>query len=333
MTMNREGILAKWPLGEQTLHEACARTPRNLTYSEWMHHFPEEPYHRTCPALPTHPSLLDAAGNAARSGDVERARRLTENLHTIEPDLMPDPQKTLLDLARVLVEEGRSLAEEGKTLLAIQRLRAATRLDPEITLDPEVTAKEIAFDAQIEELRSASTSGLMDKAHAALAAAQRAYPEREIHAEVWNDLCWFAIVKGKAFSALADCDRAVASSDGMVLALSHDARGVGRVMTGNWKGAAEDFIKFAELAEPLARQDDHAELAALEVARRGWASELEAGRDPLGDLDLEDLNNELSFLRREAGLANYFHMREFDPEVFNNILRRVTGAGNGSHTE
>ena len=33
--------------------EACARLPRNLTQEEWRQYLGDEPYHPTCPNLPT----------------------------------------------------------------------------------------------------------------------------------------------------------------------------------------------------------------------------------------------------------------------------------------
>jgi WD40 repeat protein len=40
-----------WSIND-LISEACKRTPRNFTYSEWIYYFPDEKYRATCPNLP-----------------------------------------------------------------------------------------------------------------------------------------------------------------------------------------------------------------------------------------------------------------------------------------
>jgi WD40 repeat protein len=55
-----------WRLAD-LVDEACARVTRNLTLEEWRLHLQDEPYRRTCPNLPQHPSTLAPLLERARS--------------------------------------------------------------------------------------------------------------------------------------------------------------------------------------------------------------------------------------------------------------------------
>ena len=74
-----------WPWRiDDLIAEACRRLPRNLTLSEWRRHLGEQPYRRTCNALPPHPSVLndrlDRARRAVAEGQVDQAETLYAQL-------------------------------------------------------------------------------------------------------------------------------------------------------------------------------------------------------------------------------------------------------------
>jgi len=95
------------PLNASTTQEVaemvCQKVWRNLTLDEW-HKFVgvELPYERTCPNLPVHPSLFEAAAKLAKENDMEGALALLERAVEIDPELTIDPE-----------QEAQRLAESG----------------------------------------------------------------------------------------------------------------------------------------------------------------------------------------------------------------------------
>lgn len=93
-----------WPLRAKELRtEAMARLGRNFTYDEWHKFFPDEPYLRTCAALPIHPSVRDKARELATAGDVKGATALFRQIVKADPTSPFDP-----------AAEARKLADEAK---------------------------------------------------------------------------------------------------------------------------------------------------------------------------------------------------------------------------
>lgn len=104
VTASSDRSVRFWPLRDKELRtEAMARLGRNLTYEEWRKFFPDEPYSRTCAALPVHPSVRDKARALAAAGDVSGATALFRQILKAEPTSPFDP-----------VAEARKFAEEGK---------------------------------------------------------------------------------------------------------------------------------------------------------------------------------------------------------------------------
>jgi WD40 repeat protein len=95
------------PLNSSTTKEVaemvCKKVWRNLTLGEW-HKFVgvELPYERTCPNLPIHPSLFEAAENLAKENDRAGAVALLERAVELDPELTIDPE-----------QEAQRLAESG----------------------------------------------------------------------------------------------------------------------------------------------------------------------------------------------------------------------------
>ncbi len=80
------------PLNQSTIGEvadmACQKVWRNLTLDEW-HKFVgvELPYERTCPNLPIHPSLFEAAEKMAKENDLDGAVALLKRIVELDPEL------------------------------------------------------------------------------------------------------------------------------------------------------------------------------------------------------------------------------------------------------
>jgi WD40 repeat protein len=85
------------PLNASTTQEiadkVCQKVWRNLTLDEW-HKFVgvKLPYERTCPNLPTHPSLFEAAEKLAKENDMAGAVALLERAVELDPKLDIDPK-------------------------------------------------------------------------------------------------------------------------------------------------------------------------------------------------------------------------------------------------
>ena len=84
---------------EDLIAEASSRLTRNLTYQEWQRYFPHEPYRKTCPNLPIHPSFIEVGRDEARAGDVEGATAIFRRAVELEPTLDLDPEAEARRLA------------------------------------------------------------------------------------------------------------------------------------------------------------------------------------------------------------------------------------------
>jgi hypothetical protein len=92
------------PLNASTTQEvadmACQKVWRNLTLDEWQKFVGVElPYERTCPNLPVHPSLFEAAEKLAKENDMAGAVALLERAVELDPELTIDPEQEAQRLA------------------------------------------------------------------------------------------------------------------------------------------------------------------------------------------------------------------------------------------
>ncbi|TKJ32315.1 MAG: hypothetical protein CEE38_23445 [Planctomycetes bacterium B3_Pla] len=91
-----------WP--EDLIAEASSRLTRNLTYQEWQRYLVNEPYSKTCPNLPIHPSFIEAGRDLARAGDIKGAVTIFRRAIELDPSLDLNPET-----------EARKLAAAGVT--------------------------------------------------------------------------------------------------------------------------------------------------------------------------------------------------------------------------
>jgi WD40 repeat protein len=89
-----------WDMNVDSWQErACRVANRNLTYQEWQQYLLDEPYRKTCPNLPIHPSFIEAGRDLARKGDIEGAVTIFRRAVQLEPTLDLDPEEETQRLA------------------------------------------------------------------------------------------------------------------------------------------------------------------------------------------------------------------------------------------
>src|SRR5207249_2598812 len=99
-----------------------------------------------------------------------------------------------------------------------------------------------------------------------------------LSADFWNDICWEGSLRGYAAQVLSKCERAaeLAPEDWHI----SDSRGLARALTGNVKGAIDDF-------QALIKSTDNPQLKAQ---RQRWVEALSAGKNPFTPEELRSLN-------------------------------------------
>ena len=132
------------------------------------------------------------------------------------------------------------------------------------------------------EVRELAKRGEIGKAIETFERARGLVPSLPPEAVTLNQLCWFGSLNGRAVEVIGYCDLAVAADEKNEAI--RDSRGLARALTGDLVGAAEDFRFWVE-----AKKDKQSEAVKR---RQAWIPELEAGRNPIGEAELEALRNE-----------------------------------------
>src|SRR5204862_5813083 len=126
--------------------------------------------------------------------------------------------------------------------------------------------------------RVLATADRIDEALAAYRDAQRDDPGLMISAAQWNVLCWWGCLFGKAKEVCFAGDQAV-GLDGS--GPRCQARGLARALTGDRKGAIDDFEAFVQWQQQNPDAAESPEAAARLVAtRRQWIDALRRGENP-----------------------------------------------------
>ncbi|NEO44087.1 MAG: hypothetical protein F6K55_08085 [Moorea sp. SIO4A3] len=179
--------------------------------------------------------------------------------------------------ATVFLLEGENLAYNGKINEAIPKFKKALELDPSLEFDPQAKAIKMVAQFFVNQGIGLVDQGKVDEALASYKKAQELDPNLEISANDWNKLCWGGSLYNQAEKVMFACEKAVE------LTPDHggriDSRGLARALTGNRKGAIEDFEVF------IAWTDNEKEKAQ----RQGWVDALKNGENPFTTEVLESL--------------------------------------------
>ena len=124
--------------------------------------------------------------------------------------------------------------------------------------------------------------GAIRAALTAFAAAQQSDPTQLTPAD-WNTLCWQGSIWDYATAVQTACEQAVATANPADRPLYQDSRGLNRALRGDLVGAAADF------RAGLTALQGNGQYTAIVARRQGWIAELEAGRNPITEAVLRDL--------------------------------------------
>ena len=231
------------------------------------------------------PAVVDEGEDLARKGDVKAAIVKFRQALTWNPNLRLEPETRAQALANQgeairLVDEGKDLGQKGNFEESLNRFQAASRLDPSLKLDPESEAKKLTSLSLISQMESFSTERKSQEAIAAYTKAIALDPTVEISSDSLNSLCWDGSLSGFAKEVLPICQKAVALAPKD--AHSRDSRGLARALTGDIKGAIEDFQVF--IAQTINNQK--------KSQRQRWVKALSAGRNPFTPEELKSLVNQ-----------------------------------------
>jgi WD40 repeat protein/energy-coupling factor transporter ATP-binding protein EcfA2 len=231
------------------------------------------------PLLTTYYVRQSAA--AARRGAMRDAASALERARDADPTLpwTSEPEARRLYAANML-RRARLLAGAGAPLDSVkQRLRIAVENDPSIAqLDPAAEAALLSrlyrkkrpslATENVSHIDDLIRQGKMTDAFDALDSAL-AMDSTKVTALHLNSACWNGALRGWASRVLRYCERAVALSP--TTTGIRDSRGVARALTGDVKGAIEDFESYTL---------DPKNAEASRSRRTRWLEALKAGTPP-----------------------------------------------------
>jgi len=242
---------------KEIVDEACARLGRNLTYREWQNYMGDRVYQKTCDMLPVDQTFIDHGITLAEADDLRSAEAVFRRVKEMEPNWKVDPKA-----------EAEWHLEAGKAKRRLQEIAA--------TLYAE-RGKE-GNGAKIKEaIKLYQQIGVFVRPHALDAEAANTETSG---GDSMNNICWRGSMYGYPAPVMSACERAVAlhptSSD------YRDSRGLARALTGDFKGAIEDFQYFIDRSD---KED-------LKGQRRHWIEDLRAGKSPFTPEELNKLRDQ-----------------------------------------
>jgi WD40 repeat protein len=214
------------------------------------------------------------------------------NFHDV--DFSPDGKRLVLGLYNAVTQEGTVMLFD----LALEELlgRGCHWLhdylkNPNNGMSQDDARRDICDDVKLSpQLLIEQGSELIEKGDIQGATtfykkAQKLDPTLKITVDSWNALCWNGSLQGYANDVMFACENAVsmASEDA---AFYRDSRGLARALTGDTKGAIEDFEAFIKWV------DNEGYYSGYGTKRQSWIDALRAGENPFTPEEKERLLNE-----------------------------------------
>ncbi|PMB43350.1 hypothetical protein CEN41_13160, partial [Fischerella thermalis CCMEE 5330] len=238
------------------------------------------------------PTLVIQGEKLATEGKYEEAVAKFQKAKKWDSKLDINPE---VKAAPAFVTQGIEQAILGDFSGTFKSLKQAQKLDPKIDLDPytegvqdntEFVAKQLAAEgfinkqSLIPKAQEYLKQGDFTKAVATYTEIEKLQPSKQTLANSWNSLCWEGSLRGYAKDVMFACEKAVSliPDDGNI----RDSRGLARALTGDTKGAIEDFEAYIEwIADPQAK-----------AKRQSWVKDLKAGKNPFTPEELQKLQSE-----------------------------------------
>jgi WD40 repeat protein len=239
---------------KEIVEEACTRLGRNLTYQEWQNYMGDRAYRKTCEKLPIDQSFIDQGIVLAEADDLKGAEAVFRSVKEMEPNLKLDPKA-----------EAQWHAEAGRANKSLQRIYSMLDAERKEPMNEEKIKEAIKLYQQIEvsfhshefdtEASDTESSG----------------------ARTMNNICWLGSAYGYPAAVMSACERAVAQRPKEPN--YRDSRGLARALTGNIKGAIEDFQYYI----------DRGNRPEVKEQRLRWIEALRAGKNPFTPEELKTL--------------------------------------------
>jgi tetratricopeptide (TPR) repeat protein len=166
--------------------------------------------------------------------------------------------------------QGEQQAVKGNIKEAVSKFQQAVKLDSNFSL-------KLASASLVKQGKQLAINRQIDPAISAYHQAQNLDADLKIDAWSWNTLCWDGSLNSKAKEVIFACNKAVEldPKNGLIL----DSRGLARALTGDFKGAIEDFEIFVKSAGNAEKKKQ----------RKGWIEALKQGKNPFTPEELEKL--------------------------------------------
>jgi WD40 repeat protein len=195
--------------------------------------------------------------------------------------------------------DGENLAAGGDLYHGIQEMKQARELDSTIPGDPQREASRLQasslvgsanfiiavlknFSPTVPNSPASQKAQVSSQIASVVSALQKAntLDHESVKPEDWNRLCWFGSIYGSASQVLFACDKALQAmpNDWSI----RDSRGLARALTGDTKGAIEDFEFFI----------DHTPLTERKTQRQRWVDALKQRQNPFTPAELATLTNQ-----------------------------------------
>jgi WD40 repeat protein len=282
LASSRQNSITLWDVSPASWRKrACVIANRNLLYAEWKQYLGNEPYRATCPQAPVDIAGLVSEGERlAKSGELEGAAELLRGAFELDPQRPPANAEVKRLWRQSLMEQGEYFAKAGDVSRATALFQKAIDTDPTPAFDPKAKAGTLAAPGRLEDGRQQARRGKIEAAVQAFALAQKLDPSLQIGAGDWDELCRLGSIWERPKDTMYACENAVAAdpeNGGF-----HDSRGIARALTGDRRGAIEDFRAFVAWAGGERLQTHEGYHRKAQVAQReDWIRALLANEDPL----------------------------------------------------
>ncbi|OUL27508.1 WD40 repeat domain-containing protein, partial [Nostoc sp. 106C] len=259
---------------------------------DYLHNHPEtlaelQPCQNKSMLIAAAPTLVAEGEELASAGEFEKAVIKFKQAKEWNPELDINPETKAETLN--LIFQGKELAKQIDIQGAVAKFKKAQQLTPNIDPEPETTtldnnpeafARKLAISELLSKGKELVSNGDVKQAISAYANAEKLDAKLEISADDWNSLCWRGSLHGYASDVMFACEKAVtlAPTHGGIL----DSRGLARALTGDSKGAIEDFQAFIKWSDNPERKSQ----------RQGWVNALSAGKNPFTKEELQKLRQQ-----------------------------------------